>query len=103
MEVIFILVMYSQGAHWFSDNFIDDVSQDKGSSSSHARLWRQQNDSNLKDESDVQCFFAGRRPPIAMIEDTHMSDYPSNILLPSITKTDGLSDLAGSLSCKSHD
>jgi hypothetical protein len=86
MEVIFIPVMYSQGAHWFSDDFIDDVQQDEGFSSSHARLWRRQNDSDLEDESDVQHFFAGRRPPIATIEDTHTSDYPSNILLPSILK-----------------
>jgi hypothetical protein len=63
--------MYSQGAHWFSDGFIDDVPQNEGSSSSHARLWQQQNDSNLEDESDVQHFFAGRRPGIATIEDTH--------------------------------
>jgi hypothetical protein len=63
--------MYSQGAHWFSDDFIDDVPQDEGSSSSHARLWQWQNDSDLEDELDVQCFFAGRRPLIATIEDTH--------------------------------
>jgi hypothetical protein len=86
MEVIFIPVVYSQGAHWFSDDFIDDMPQDEESSSSHAGLWRQQNDSDFKDESDVQHFFAGRRPPITMIEDTHMLDYPSNILLPSILK-----------------
>jgi hypothetical protein len=78
--------VYSQGAHWFSDNFINDVPQDEGSSSSHARLWQRQNDSDLEDKLDVQRFFARRRPLIMTIEDTHMLDYPSNILLPSILK-----------------
>jgi hypothetical protein len=86
MEVIFISVMYCQGAHWFIDGFIDDMLQDEGSSSSHSRFWQWQNDRDLEDKPDIQHFFAGRRPGLVTIEDTHMQDYPSNILLPNILK-----------------
>ena len=66
----------------FLDDFIDDMVQDEESSGSHARHWQGQDD----ELQTVDRFFAGRRPTPATVDDTHLPEYPPNILLPNILK-----------------